>query len=302
MTEHSTVATVGSLLGEGPLWDPGRGHVLWVDIERRLVHDVDIDTGRVRSIEVDEGVTALGLTTEHDTYIASLRRDVALVDTDMRVHHRFGNPEPDRTGNRFNDGKVGPDGAWWTGTMHDGGGVPTGALHRLDPTGHWQRVDDGIAITNGPCFSPDGAWLYHNDTENQVVHRFPLGDHGALGPREVFASIEGAAHPDGMTTDRDGTLYVCLWGGWGIARFRPDGTELDRIELPVAQVTSCTFGGHDLTTLLVTSAATGLSATDQRTQPQAGNLLAVRPGRAATTPVASATAAVGLPSHRFRLS
>ncbi len=292
MTEHTTVAVGNALLGEGPLWDPARGHVLWVDIERRLVHDLDVDAGRTTTTEVDEGVTALGLTTEPGTYVASLQRDVAVVDTTMRVRHRFGNPEPDRTGNRFNDGKVGPDGAWWTGTMHDGGGAPTGALYRLDPTGNWRRIDDDIAITNGPCFSPDGAWLYHNDTENQVVHRFSLGDDGTVGARDEFATIGGAAHPDGMTTDRDGTLYVCLWGGWGIARFRSDGMPLDRIDLPMAQVTSCTFGGHDLTTLLVTSAATGLSAAQRRRQPEAGNLLAVRPD----PPV------VGTPGHVFRLT
>lgn len=291
MSELWTLDDAEALLGEGPLWDPDRGRVLWVDIERRVVHDYDFSSGSASRTEVGEGVTALGLTDRPGTYIASLRHDVALVDTTMRVVHRFGNPEPDRTGNRCNDGKVGPDGAWWTGTMREGGGEPTGALYRLDPSGTWRRIVDGIAITNGPCFSPDGTWMYHNDTENQVVHRFTLGPGGAVGPPEVFATIAGAAHPDGMTTDAAGTLYVCLWGGWGIARFRPDGTPVDTVDLPVAQVTCCTFAGPDLASLVVTSAASGLSAAQRAEQRRAGNLLAIHLDEVV----------VGTGSHRFRV-
>jgi len=291
MRDVSILDDSRALLGEGPLWDPDRGHLLWVDIERRMVNDLDLARGAVSRVHVPQAVTALGLTDQPGSYIASLERDVAIVDSGMRVLHRFGNPEHERTGNRFNDGKVGPDGAWWTGTMHGEGSATTGALYRLDASGAWQRIDDAIAITNGPCFSPDGAWMYHNDTPNQVVHRFAVGDDGSVGPREVFATIEGSAHPDGMTTDADGTVYVCLWGGWGIARFRPDGTSLDPIRLPVAQVTCCTFAGTDLDILVVTTAATGLTSTERGDQPAAGNVLAVH--------VQPATH--GAPGHRFAM-
>jgi D-xylonolactonase len=67
-------------------------------------------------------------------------------------------------------------------------------------------------------------------------------------------------------------------GGWSVRRYSPSG-DLDRIvQLPVARVTSCAFGGPDLTDLYVTSASTGLSASELAAQPLAGSLFVVQPG------------------------
>jgi len=66
-----------------------------------------------------------------------------------------------------------------------------------------------------------------------------------------------------------------------------DGRELARIALPTAHVTNAAFGGPDLHTLFISTAATELSAAERQAQPMAGALFAVE------------TDATGLAAHRF---
>ena len=68
-------------------------------------------------------------------------------------------------------------------------------------------------------------------------------------------------------------MWVALWGGGAVHRYSPDGALEERLELPVTNVTSCCFGGRDLGTLYVTTAARGAAG-----EPLAGALLARRPG------------------------
>jgi sugar lactone lactonase YvrE len=52
----------------------------------------------------------------------------------------------------------------------------------------------------------------------------------------------------------------CPWGASRVSRFSPQGDLLDVIQLPVAQPTSCAFGGSDLRRLFITTASIGLDA------------------------------------------
>jgi sugar lactone lactonase YvrE len=90
-----------------------------------------------------------------------------------------------------------------------------------------------------------------------------------------------------MTCDAQGGLWVAHWGGWRVTRFTPSGAVDRVIEMPVAQVTSCAFGGPDLDRLFVTSAAINLGEADLEKQPLAGGLFEIDPG------------VKGLPAGRF---
>lgn len=71
--------------------------------------------------------------------------------------------------------------------------------------------------------------------------------------------------PDGMCVDSEGMLWIAFLGGKRIGRYNPQTSEhLADIEVPALNVTSCTFGGKDLTTLYITSARSGLSASELR--------------------------------------
>ena len=145
--------------------------------------------------------------------------------------------------------------------------------------GRWTRADGPYICTNGPAFSPDFRTLYHTDTVGREIHAFDLAADGTPSRKRRFIRFgDDDGYPDGMTVDAEGHLWVCHWGGWRLTRFTPEGRAERTIRLPVAQVTSCAFGGPELRTLFVTTAAIGLAPEDLARQPLAGGLFAVRPG------------------------
>ena len=89
------------------------------------------------------------------------------------------------------------------------------------------------------------------------------------------------------SVDAEGCLWVALHGGWGLHRFSPQGELMGHVELPVAKVTSCCFGGPDLRDLYVTTRRESLSERELQEQPLAGVLFRLDVGVA------------GLPTHAF---
>ena len=83
--------------------------------------------------------------------------------------------------------------------------------------------------------------------------------------------------PDGMTIDEEGMLWIALWGGGKITRWDPrSGKMLQQIQLPVSQVSSCTFGGPQLTDLYITTARVGLDENSLQQEPSAGAVFVIR--------------------------
>jgi sugar lactone lactonase YvrE len=179
-------------------------------------------------------------------------------------------------GFRTNDGKIDLGGNFWWSTMDDDAGKRPGAVLRTTKALETEQVLVGIHIPNTISMSPDGRRLYVADSKLQTIFVHDMAD---LKKIEAFAHTRGEpATPDGSAVDADGYLWNAQWGGWRIVRYAPDG-RLDRIvPMPVAQPTSCAFGGEDFTTLYVTSAWDGLSAEDRARQPLAGGLFAFETG------------------------
>ncbi|MCP3918364.1 MAG: SMP-30/gluconolactonase/LRE family protein [bacterium] len=275
----------GALLGEGPVWCAAEGVVYWVDIKRPRVLRYRVADGRRDEFPMPSEIGCIGLA-EGGRLVAALRTGFAFLDLDGGHFEPIADPEADRPGNRFNDGKVDATGRFWAGSMDDAEREPSGCLYRLDRDLSVIRVDEGYVVTNGPAFSPDGRTLYHNDSAARRILAFDCDPvTGALANRRTFAEIE-RGYPDGLTVDAEGGVWCALWDGWCVVRFTPDGREERSIELPVARVTSCTFGDTELDTLFVTTASMGLDETQASAQPLAGGLFAVRPGlRGLPTPV-----------------
>jgi sugar lactone lactonase YvrE len=279
VTDIRCVLPACALLGEGPLWDPEDGVLYWVDIKRRLVHRFDPLTGRDAEWPVPEPVGSLARRTTGGLVVA-LRTGFHFLDLDTGAIQPVAQPEPDRSENRFNDGKPDRRGRFWAGSMHDPMTAPTGALYRLDPDGGCQRMVDGVICSNALCWSPDGRTMYHADTLRRVVWAWDSDpDRGEIANRRVFLELSGDdGFPDGATVDAEGFLWLAHWGGWQLTRRDPTGRTERVIRLPVQQPTCPAFGGPDLRMLYVTSAAIGLSADALAAQPCAGGLLALDPG------------------------
>lgn len=261
---------LGAMLGEGPVWDAVRGCLWFVDIKGHKLHRFDPAT---RACETTPAP-------EEPGWVLPLADGALLVGAKAGVH-RFEDGafallhpvEPDMPGNRLNDAAVHPDGSVWLGTMDNAEEAPTGGYYRLSGGRLTALRADPMVITNGPAFSPGGDTVYFVDTLERVILAAPVGVDGHPGEARVFARIaDGMGYPDGPVVDSEGTVWVGLFGGWGVARFAPDGTFLGRVEFPVANVTKIAFGGADLTTVYATTARKGLSDDELAAQPAAGDL------------------------------
>lgn len=270
------VADVRAVLGEGPVWVAAEQALYWLDVKGRAIFRMDDDG--VERFETPMRVGSIA-PRRAGGFVAGTEHGLALVDRAIESFDIFCDPEPERPGNRFNDGKVDRQGRFWAGTMDDAEREASGALYRIDADREWTRMDDGYRVTNGPAFSPDGRTLYHSDSALQTIYRFDLDEAGRIGPRSVFARFgEGDGHPDGMTTDAEGCVWIAFWDGWCVRRLSPKGECIQEIAMPVQRPTSCAFGGPALDRLYVTSARIDLDEKSLAMQPYAGGLFVLEPG------------------------
>jgi sugar lactone lactonase YvrE len=188
--------------------------------------------------------------------------------------------EADKPGNRMNDATCDPQGRLWAGTMAFDFQAGAASLYRIDAEHAVTRVLPDLTISNGMGWSPAGDVMYFIDSTTYGVDAFPFdAASGELGTRErliTFSVDEGM--PDGLTVDAEGGIWVALFGGGEVRRYRPDGGSWGTIELPVTQVTSACFGGPTLQDLYITSAAVQLDAEALARQPLAGATFVCRPG------------------------
>jgi sugar lactone lactonase YvrE len=255
---------------EGPVWIDG---VLWfVDIKSRKVHRLDPVAGSKTSWDAPDQVGFV-LPAKGGGLIAGLKTGLARFDPQDGSFAPFCDPEPDRPGNRLNDGTVDPAGRLWFGTMDDGESADTGAIYRLAADGSCVAESPRIAITNGPALSPDGRTLYHVDTRRGIIYACEVGSDGALANRREFARIPNAeGHPDGPTVDSEGCIWVGLYMGSAVRRYSPGGELLETVAFPVDAITKIAFGGPDLKTVYATTANKHLSAEEKAASPEAGDL------------------------------
>jgi D-xylonolactonase len=265
---------LGATLGEGPCWDPRAGRLLFVDIKERRVH-AWAETGLRKTCEAPGRIcsvavpgpgwsppAALGPT----PYLCCGDDGLAWLSLEGEVPALLpiAHPEVHLPENRFNDGKIGPDGRYWAGTMHDPETQATGTFYAFGCGGEIVALDHGYRVPNGPAFSPDGRTVYHSDSALQTVYAFDLDADGTLANKRVLVGFgAGEGYPDGMTTDADGNLWIAMWDGWRIEKVSPDGARLGAVAMPTARVTSCAFRGADESVLYATSAKIGLPPEDE---------------------------------------
>ena len=121
----------------------------------------------------------------------------------------------------------------------------------------------------------DDKTLYHVDTFGSTVWAFDKDSTGVLTNRREFVQLnqKEEGFPDGLTVDIENRVWLAHWGGARVTCFSPDGKRIGHLALPVPQVTSCAFGGPDLSTLYITTAARNL---DMNEYPLAGALFRVQ--------------------------
>ena len=267
-------------LGEGPVWDPGRGLLWWVDILAGHVHAIDPGTGARTWFEAGDPVGAVGLT-RNGGLVLALVDGFALADHDGQRLTRLPGFSTDRSAIRFNDGKPDPWGNFCAGTMAwDETGRPPGSLYRLSPAGTVTELLGDVGLSNGLDWTDDRKLFYYADSNSGRLDLFDTDPAtGALGSRRPFVTIpEAEGIPDGLTLDAEGCVWLAVWDSGEVRRFTPDGRLDTVVRLPARQVTSAAFGGPDLGTLYITTAWEGLTSADLAEQPHAGDIFACTPG------------------------
>jgi sugar lactone lactonase YvrE len=257
---------------EGPVWSASWGGLRWVDMFAGDVLALHNDTTIGRR---HVGAVAAALRPRRGGgAVIAVERGFVLeeISGDLR-------PLPDVWSDatvRMNEGGCDPDGRFYCGTVAYDQAKGRAALYRLDVDGSTSLVLDGSTISNGLAWSVDGTLAYYADTPTRRVDVFDYSFDGGLTDRRPFVEIpEGAGFPDGMTVDAEGCVWVALYGGSAVRRYRPNGVLDDVVELPVTNVTACTFGGENLERLFITTSREHLAADEQ---PLAGSLFECTPG------------------------
>lgn len=257
--------------GEGPVWDGG------------VLHFVDMLAGDVLSLAPDGELTRRHLGKVVATVrprragglVLALERAFAVLDPGAQRPRVVAEAFDDESV-RMNDGGCDPQGRFYCGSMAYDASPGRGTLYRLDPDGSVHVVLSGVSISNGLAWSPDGGTVYYIDTPTNRVDAFDFdAEAGTFANRRTVVEIPPeAGHPDGMTVDAEGGLWVALWDGSAVHRYTPDGTLDEVVRLPVRRVTACAFGGPDLDQLYITTSRQDLSDPE----PEAGALFRTVPG------------------------
>lgn len=87
------------------------------------------------------------------------------------------------------------------------GDIADGFVVLVDERGA-RIVADGLGYTNEALVSPDGAWLYVNETFARRLTRFRLGADGSLTGRETVTTFGHGTYPDGLAFDADAGVWI----------------------------------------------------------------------------------------------
>lgn len=265
-----------ALLGEGPVWDDSSRLLYWVDIDRCEIHRFDPVTSEDLKLYVGEPVGAVALRAGGGLVFAR-KSGFAVLDAWGSLPRAIAEVESARDDTRMNDSACDSRGRFWAGTMHVDLEPGHGSLYRLDPDLTVTQMLTRVSISNGIAWSLDDTTMYYVDTPTGGIDAFDFDlEAGTIRERRRIVTIDPAdGLPDGLVVDAAGCLWLGLWDGWAVRRYTPDGELLGVVDVPVARVTKCAFGGPELDDLYVTTAAP--DEPDAR-QPNAGGVFCARTG------------------------
>ena len=212
-------------VAESPVWDTANRRLLFCDIKGKRINALSIDGGARDTYDLPEVVGSFGLCRSGKLVVA-LRHRVVLFDPRSRRVEDLTGAVVEPATNRMNDGKVGPDGAFWVGSMDENTPrQPTGALYRVTPDGRIERRAEGYAVSNGLAWSADGRTMYHSDSTAGIIEAwdFDPTTGGTSNHRHLATLTSEEGRPDGAATDIEGNYWSAGPSAGCINCFSPTG-------------------------------------------------------------------------------
>jgi len=232
-------------VGQSPVWDDMTGLLWWVDVRGPYFYCTDPRCGRTEAWALPELVGSL-TRCRSGTLLLALRSRVVCFDPRDATLGTVAAPEADRPHNRLNDGKASPFGRFVVGGMDDRPEKhPTAALWCVHPGGTVTQLVEGMTVSNGLAWNPDGRTLWYSDSRRTSIWTAPWDQStGTIGAARLVAAPDDATgRPDGAAMDAEGGYWSAGVSAGVLNRWRPDGT-LDRVvRLPVSAPTMPCFGG-----------------------------------------------------------
>ncbi len=272
-------------VAESPVWDDANRRLLFCDIQGGRINTLAVDTGARDSHELGENVGSFGLCCS-GKWVVALRHRVVLYDPRARRIEPLTVPISEPPTNRLNDGKIGPDGAFWVGSMDENSPrQPIGALYRVTADGRMERKAERCACSNGLAWSPDGRVMYHSDSTPGIIEAwdFDPATGGMSNHRPIATLSSEEGRPDGAAVDVDGNYWSAGPSAGCINKFSPAGKLLERFPFPVPGPTMpCFADGY----VYVTSLREGKAADVLAQFPTLGGLFRAE-ARVGGVPVAA---------------
>ncbi|SDN05173.1 SMP-30/gluconolactonase/LRE family protein [Kriegella aquimaris] len=268
-----------AILGEGPVWDPQKQLLFWVDIEGKKLHQHNPTNTENRQWSFD-GMIGATVPAENGNLILALESGLTSFNKETEELLPLNVLENSNSDMRFNDGKVGPNGNFWIGSMHKKFVPKSGNLYRVDRNYNANIQISETTISNGMAWTADKKTFYYIDSDDRIVYGYDFDSaaNTIANKRIVISVPEGYGSPDGMSIDVEGMLWIAHWGGNCVRRWNPDTAEvLEKVAVDAPHVTSCCFGGKDLNSLYITSARSDLNEKQLQEFPKSGGLFVYRP-------------------------
>ncbi len=274
-----------SLLGESPFWHPDEAALYWCDIPGRTLyrwHPASA-THRQWALPAEPGCCA---PLPGGELLLAMRDGLFRFDPASGQRQLLAPPPYDTAHERFNDGKVDPQGRLWVGTIYEPRNPALASLYRW-AGGRLDRMAGDVTVSNGLAFSPDGRVMYWSDTTTHRICALDLdATEGTVSGQRVFAQFAPkqpgqdlatyGGRPDGAAVDVEGAYWVAMFEGQRLLRLACDGRVLQDLPMPVRCPTMPCLGGPDLRTLYVTTARQNRPAAELAAQPWAGCVLQMR--------------------------
>lgn len=258
-------------VAESPVWDASTRRLLFCDIGGKRINALSVDTGARATWDLPDVVGSFGLC-QSGRLVVALRHRVVLFDPASGAVTDLTPPVAEPPTNRMNDGKVGPDGAFWVGSMDERSPrQPTGALYRVTADGRIEKKAEGYAVSNGLAWSPDGRVMYHSDSTSAIIEAwaFDPATGGMTNHRIIARLTNEDGRPDGAATDIAGNYWSAGPSAGCINCFSPSGKLLAKLAFPVPGPTMPCFAGNHM---YVTSLREGKSPEVLAAHPTLGGL------------------------------